>query len=92
MSATPNQTPVAHPEDRAEMTTPQKPKAYQVDHGEGLGKRFVVVFAVSGASARREVASMLDLTRNEVGGCRRAPEFDKFAPGPVPVGVLTARA
>jgi len=68
------------------MTKPLK--AYQVDHWEGPCEGSVIVFAVSNAPARREGASELGLDWDSVEGCRRAPQFDAYAPGPVPVDVL----
>lgn len=56
-------------------------KAYQVSDGDEHG---VVVFATNNATARREGGSELGLSFEEVGSCRRTPEFDQYAPGPVP--------
>lgn len=65
-----------------------KLKAYQVrEDGEG---HCVIQFATSNAAARREGGSRLDLAFEEVESCRRAPQFDAYAPGPVPVTVLLA--
>jgi len=63
-------------------------KAYQVDHWEGPGEGSVIVFAVSNAPARQKGANELDLDWDSVESCRRAPHFDAYAPGPVPVDVL----
>lgn len=49
-----------------------------------------VVFAKSGAEARRKGAGEIDLEWEDVICCRRAPLFDAFAPGPVPEEVLWA--
>lgn len=43
-----------------------------------------VRFARSGAQARREGASEMDVDWESIESCRRAPEFDQYAPGPVP--------
>ncbi|WP_081058730.1 hypothetical protein [Burkholderia cepacia] len=61
----------------------EKPlKAYKVDEGdEGYG---CVVFATNSAAARREGASELSTDWECIESCRRAPEFDRYAPGPVP--------
>jgi hypothetical protein len=56
-------------------------KAYQVtESGEGQA---CVVFAVSGAPARVAGASELGTDWDGIESCRRAPEFDDYAPGPV---------
>lgn len=60
-------------------------KAYTV-HGGDDGAS--VVFATNNATARRKGASELDLDWTEVDSCRRVPQFDSFAPGPVPAAVL----
>jgi hypothetical protein len=58
-------------------------KAYEVrEADEG---RCVVVFATNGATARREGASELNMEFEDVDSCTRAPEFDQYAPGPVPL-------
>lgn len=60
--------------------------AYTVSEpGEGRG---VVVFATGGAAARRKGAGELELTFQEVDSCCRSPEFDRYAPGPVPPLVM----
>lgn len=41
-------------------------------------------FAKSGAEARRLGAGEMDLEWGDIISCRRAPQFDHFAPGPVP--------
>jgi hypothetical protein len=57
-------------------------KAYSVtEDGEGYG---AVVFATNGATARREGASELNTEWECIQSCVRAPEFDQYAPGPVP--------
>ncbi len=61
-------------------------KAYRVDDEGGDGNS-CVVFAKSNAPARRLGADEL-LTEWEGVSCRRAPEFDQYAPGPVPIGAL----
>lgn len=56
-------------------------KAYKVHDGyEGYG---TVIFAMNSATARREGANELGIEWGEVESCRRAPEFDQYAPGPV---------
>lgn len=60
--------------------------AYEVrEPGEG---HCVIRFATSGAAARREGANELDCGFNEVEHCLRRPQFDQYAPGPVPHAVL----
>lgn len=62
-----------------------KLKAYQADHwDEGA----CVVFAVSNAAARTKAAAELGTDWHGLESCRRAPEFDAYAPGPVPPLVL----
>jgi hypothetical protein len=61
-------------------------KAYMVsepDEGHAC-----VVFAVSGARARQTGASELGTDWDGIEFCRRAPEFDAYAPGPVPQRAL----
>lgn len=41
-------------------------------------------FARSGAQARREGANEMDIDWEAIVSCRRAPQFDALAPGPVP--------
>ncbi|PRF55362.1 hypothetical protein [Burkholderia multivorans] len=61
-------------------------KAYRVDEsGEGYG---CVVFATNSAAARREGASELSTDWECIDSCRRAPQFDQYAPGPVPIEAL----
>ncbi|MCY1301440.1 hypothetical protein D9M70_510530 [compost metagenome] len=56
----------------------EKPlKAYHV--GEGGEGEHVIVFATSGAAARRKGGNELDLEFSEVEFCRRAPWADEFA-------------
>lgn len=56
----------------------EKPlKAYHV--GEGGEGEHVIVFATSGAAARRKGGNELDLEFNEVEFCRRATWADEFA-------------
>lgn len=63
--------------------TDKKLKAYEVrEDGEG---NCVVVFATNSATARREGGNELNLEFDEVESCRRMPEFDQYAPGPVPL-------
>lgn len=57
-------------------------KAYEVrDNYEG---HCVIEYATNNATARREGACALDIDWESVESCRRAPQFDEFAPGPVP--------
>lgn len=57
-------------------------KAYQIQDGdEGYG---CVVFATNSATARREGANELNADWSDIESCRRAPHFDRYAPGPVP--------
>lgn len=59
-------------------------KAYSVQDDEGG----IVVFANSNAAARREGGLELGGDWSTVDTCRRAPEFDQYAPGPVPAQAL----
>lgn len=60
--------------------------AYEVrEPGEG---HCVITFATNSATARREGGNELDCTFNEVESCNRRPQFDQYAPGPVPKTVL----
>lgn len=58
-------------------------KAYVVR--EGQDGECAIVFATNGAAARRLGANELNLEFDEVESCKREPEFDQFAPGPVPL-------
>ncbi|MWA16544.1 hypothetical protein GPJ57_01380 [Burkholderia pseudomallei] len=61
-------------------------KAYQVSEGgEGSG---CVVFATNSATARREGAAELGTDWECIDSCRRAPHFDRYAPGPVPMEAM----
>ncbi|NDY89714.1 hypothetical protein [Ideonella livida] len=61
-------------------------KAYMVsESGEGHA---CVAFAVSGAPARQAGAGELGTDWDGIESCRRAPEFDAYAPGPVPKRAL----
>lgn len=61
-------------------------KAYQVrDDYEGHS---CIQFAINNATARREGANELNIEWEEVETCRREPQFDQYAPGPVPPSVL----
>lgn len=61
-------------------------KAYAVhDNCEGYG---TVVYSTSHVAARRVGANDLGITFEEVESCRRSPEFDQYAPGPVSPLVL----
>jgi len=57
-------------------------KAFQVD--DSIDESSVVVFARHAVVARREGANKLN-DEFEYVTCRRAPGFDKYAPGPVPL-------
>ena len=60
--------------------------AYEVrELGEG---HCVIAFATNSATARREGGNELDCSFNEVESCNRRPQFDHYAPGPVPKTVL----
>ena len=49
-----------------------------------------IVYATNSATARRDGGSELNLSFEEVDSCRRAPEFDAYAPGPVPLHATLA--
>lgn len=64
----------------------KKLKAYEVrDDYEG---HCCIRFAPNNATARREGAHELDIEWESVEHCQRKPEFDQYAPGPVPPMVL----
>lgn len=64
----------------------KKLKAYEVrDIDEG---NCVIEFATNSAAARREGANELCTDWESVESCTRKPEYDQYAPGPVPVMVL----
>jgi hypothetical protein len=68
------------------MSATTKPlKAYQVDHYE---EGSVIVFARHNVVARREGANELNTDFDGVAFCRRAPQFDHYAPGPVPISAM----
>lgn len=61
-------------------------KAYEVrEPDEG---HCCIRFATNNAAARREGANELDIEWESVEHCRRVPQFDPYAPGPVPVAVM----
>jgi hypothetical protein len=63
-------------------------KAYEVrDNYEG---HRVIRFATNNATARREGACELEIEWEDVESCRRAPQFDEYAPGTVPPLTLIA--
>lgn len=62
-------------------------KAYQVDHYEGPEEGSALVFAKSNAQGRRLGASELEMDWHDV-SCHRSQQFDRYAPGPVPIGAL----
>lgn len=64
----------------------EKPLLAYTAHDGGEG--WCVVFATSGAAARRYAAGEMNCEFSEVEYCRRAKEFDRFAPGPVPMTAL----
>lgn len=61
-------------------------KAYVISDGEGA----CIEFADNNATARRHGARELGLESQEVESCQRAPEFDQYAPGPVPLRATLA--
>ena len=63
----------------------KKLKAYQVHDG---GDHTVIQFATNSATARREGANEMGCEWEEVDYCNRKPEYDSYAPGPVPPLVL----
>lgn len=70
------------------MTKTAKLKAYEVrEPDEGA---CVVVYAHNNVTARRLGASELNLSFEEVESCTRQPQFDQFAPGPVPLSATLA--
>jgi hypothetical protein len=60
-------------------------RAYTVHDGDD---GWTTVFASSGIAARRLGAGELNCEFEEVDSCRRSPQFDEFAPGPVPSHAL----
>ncbi|MBY0238103.1 MAG: hypothetical protein K2X55_02205 [Burkholderiaceae bacterium] len=60
-------------------------KAYEVYDG---GDNWAIIFATNSATARREGASECGCEFHEVDHCRRKPELDRYAPGPVPPQAL----
>jgi hypothetical protein len=62
-------------------------KAYQVTDG---GDGNCIRFATNNATARREGANEIGCDWREVESCRRRPEFDAYAPGPIPPAVMIA--
>jgi hypothetical protein len=61
------------------MQTPIK--AYKViEAGEGYG---TIAFATNNATARRTGASELDVEWGDIESCRRQPDMDQYAPGPI---------
>lgn len=61
-------------------------KAYEVR--EDFEGHCVIRFATNNATARREGAQELEIEWESVEHCIRKPEFDAYAPGPVPPTVL----
>lgn len=62
-------------------------KAYEVYDG---GDNWAIVFASNSATARREGANECNCDWTDVDHCRRKPDLDQFAPGPVPPLALIA--
>lgn len=62
-------------------------KAYQVSDGDDMT---VIRYAASSAVARREGGSEIGCEWDGVDSCHRKPEYDQYAPGPVPSPVLIA--
>jgi hypothetical protein len=62
-------------------------KAYEVYDG---GDNWAIRFATNSATARREGANECGCEFHEVDHCRRKPELDQYAPGPVPAAALIA--
>ncbi|AOZ06801.1 hypothetical protein [Cupriavidus malaysiensis] len=62
-------------------------KAYEVYDG---GDNWVIVFATNSATARREGAGEIGCEWENIDHCRRKPELDRHAPGPVPPLALIA--
>lgn len=67
-------------------TRPKRLKAYEVR--EDYEGHCVIAFGEGNAQARRAGGAELDLMFEEVDSCRRAPQYDHYAPGPVPALVL----
>jgi hypothetical protein len=59
-------------------------KAYMV-HGDDEA---VIMFSSNSATARREGANEMNMEWSDVDSCRRASEYDVYAPGPVPTSVM----
>lgn len=62
-------------------------RAYTVHDGDD---GWTTVFATSNVAARRMGANELSCDFRDVDSCRRSPEFDQYAPGPVPSHALIA--
>jgi len=60
-------------------------KAYQASDGD---EDECIVFATTGVAARRMAANEMDCEFETVEYCRRAPQFDQYAPGPVPIQAM----
>lgn len=72
----------------AKKSKTEKPVlAYQAHDGD---EGWVIVFARSGAEARRRAADQMDTDWSGVEWCRRARSLDEYAPGPVPPKALVA--
>ncbi|KVN83428.1 hypothetical protein [Burkholderia ubonensis] len=65
------------------MSAPDKKplRAYTVRDGDDGA---TIVFERSSVAARREGANDLNCGFEDVESCKRSPEFDQYAPGPVP--------
>lgn len=64
----------------------KKLRAYQVSDGEDMT---VIRYATNSATARREGGNEIGCEWDGVDSCIRKPEYDKYAPGPVPAKSLT---
>jgi len=70
---------------RAMNNGQKKVKAYEVyDGNDG----WTIQFATNGATARREGANELNCEWEDIDHCRRKPELDQYAPGPVPLSAM----
>ncbi len=69
------------------MTATKPIRAYTAHDGDDA---WCVVFATSGAAARRYAANEMGVEFEGVEWCRRLPTLDQYAPGPVPPAALVA--
>lgn len=63
----------------------KKLKAYQVSSGY---EDATIRFATNSATARRQGANEIGCDWQDIDTCRRAPQYDQYAPGPIPPEVL----